>query len=99
MILKEAYLDASRWLDPISDYASSIPRYQPTGFLDGISPKRCERVLVCARVSLAAPVQERPNLTLPHLRAEVEAHTGVRLAHSHLSVLLQKGLPVATTPS
>jgi transposase len=43
------------------------------------------------REILAAPVQDRPNWILPRLRAEIEARTGVRLAQSHLSVLLRKG--------
>ena len=57
----------------------------------GPSPERGERVLACAREILAAPVQDRPNWTLPRLRAEIEARTGVRVAQSHLSVLLRKG--------
>ena len=57
----------------------------------GFSPERGERALACAREILAAPVQDRPNWTLPRLRAEIEARTGVRLAQSHLSVLLRKG--------
>ena len=57
----------------------------------GPSPERGARALACAREILAAPVQDRPNWTLPRLRAEIEARTGVRLAQSHLSVLLRKG--------
>jgi len=57
----------------------------------GPSPERGERALACAREILAVLVQDRPNWTLPRLRAEIEARTGVRLARSHLSVLLRKG--------
>ena len=66
----------------------------------GFSPERGERALACARGILAAPVQDRPNWTLPRLRAranrhgdfaEIEARTGVRVAQGHLSVLLRKG--------
>ena len=57
----------------------------------GPSSERGERALACAREILAAPVQDRPNWTLPRLRAEIEARTGVRVAQSHLSVLLRKG--------
>ena len=57
----------------------------------GPSPERGARALACAREILAAPVQNRPNWTLPRLRAEIEARTGVRMAQSHLSVLLRKG--------
>ena len=66
----------------------------------GPSPERGERARACAREILAAPVQDRPNWTLPRLRARanrhgdfagIEARTGVRVAQSHLSVLLRKG--------
>ena len=57
----------------------------------GPPPERGERALACARALLAEPVQDRPNWTLPRLRAEVEARTGVRLSSSHLSVLLRRG--------
>lgn len=58
----------------------------------GPAAERGERALACARELLAAPVEERTNWTLPRLRAEIEARTGVRLSQSHLSVLLrQKG--------
>ena len=57
----------------------------------GPLPERGERALACAREILAAPVQDRPNWTLPRLRAEIEARTGVRVAQSHLSVLLRRG--------
>ena len=57
----------------------------------GPAAERGERALACARELLAAPVQDRPNWTLPRLRAEIEARTGVRVAQSHLSVLLRKG--------
>jgi len=39
----------------------------------GPSPERGERALACARAILAAPVQDRPNWTLPRLRAETGA--------------------------
>ncbi len=57
----------------------------------GPPSERGERALACAREILTAPVQDRPNWTLPRLRAEIEARTGVRVAQSHLSVLLRKG--------
>ena len=58
----------------------------------GPADARGERALACARDLLATPVQDRPNWTLPRLRAEIEARTGVRLSQGHLSVLLrQKG--------
>lgn len=58
----------------------------------GPAAGRGERALACARELLAVPVQDRPNWTLPRLRAEIEARTGVRVSQGHLSVLLrQKG--------
>lgn len=56
----------------------------------GPSPERGERALACAREVLAAPVQDRTNWTLPRLRAEIEARTGVRISPSRLSVLLRE---------
>ena len=74
----------------------------------GPAAERGERALACARELLAAPVQDRPNWTLPRLRAranrrgdfaEIEARTGVRLSQSHLSVLLrQKGASAGAGP-
>ena len=65
----------------------------------GPSPERGARALACAREILATPVQDRPNWTLPRLRAEIEARTGVRLAQSHLSVLLRKGASAGGGPA
>jgi len=56
----------------------------------GPPPERGERALACARELLAAPVQDRTNWTLPRLRAEIEARTGVRISASRLSVLLRE---------
>lgn len=65
----------------------------------GPSPERGERALACARELLAEPVQDRPNWTLPRLRAEVEARTGLRVSASHLSVLLRKGASGGVGPA
>ena len=65
----------------------------------GPSPERGERALACARELLAVPVQDRPNWTLPRLRAEIEARTGARVAQSHLSVLLRKGVSAGDGPA
>ena len=64
----------------------------------GPSPERGERALACARELLAGPVQDRPNGTLPRLRAEIEARTGVRLSQPHLSVLLRRGASDGAAP-
>lgn len=65
----------------------------------GPSPERGERALACAREILAMPVQDRPNWTLPRLRTEVAARTGVRLSLSHLSVLLRRGASAGGGPA
>ena len=65
----------------------------------GPSSERGERALACAHELLAAPVQDRPNWTLPRLRAEIEARTGVRLSQSHLSVLLRRGASAGGDPA
>ena len=66
----------------------------------GPAADRGERALACARELLAIPVQDRPNWTLPRLRAEIEARTGVRLSQGHLSALLrQKGGSAGAAPA
>ncbi len=60
----------------------------------GPASERGERALACVRELLAMPVQDRTNWTLPRLRAEIEARTGVRLSQSHLSVLVRRGASV-----
>lgn len=65
----------------------------------GPSAGRGEQALACARELLAAPVEGRMNWTLPRLRAEIEARTGVRVSQSHLSVLLrEKGGSAGAVP-
>lgn len=39
---------------------------------------------------LEAPVADRPNWTIPRLRAEIEAHAGVQISRSQLSKALRK---------
>jgi transposase len=66
----------------------------------GPSPERGRRALARARGILAEPVQDRPNWTLPRLRAEVEARTGGRLlSPSHPSVLLRRGASAGGGPA
>ena len=66
----------------------------------GPAAERGERALRCARELLAGAVQDRPNWTLPRLRAEIEARTGVRVSQGHLSVLLrEKGASVGAAPA
>ena len=44
---------------------------------------------------LEAPVADRPNWTIPRLRAEIEAQAGVRISRSQLSKALRKKVPLA----
>jgi transposase len=39
---------------------------------------------------LEAPVADRPNWTIPRLRAEIDAREGVRISRSQLSKALRK---------
>jgi transposase len=39
---------------------------------------------------LEAPVADRPNWTIPRLRAEIEARAGVHISRSQLSKALRK---------
>ena len=48
---------------------------------------------------LAPDVAERANWTLPRLQDEIERRTGERIAKSRLSVVLKKGVRLATTPT
>ncbi|HEY4974951.1 MAG TPA: helix-turn-helix domain-containing protein [Steroidobacteraceae bacterium] len=43
---------------------------------------------------LEAPVADRPNWTIPRLRAEIEARAGVRISRSQLSKALRKKVPL-----
>ena len=56
----------------------------------GPSPEKGERALAVAAELLRLPVENRPNWTLPRLRAEIERKAGVRISKSRLSILLRK---------
>jgi transposase len=56
----------------------------------GPSPEKGERALAVAAELLRQPVENRPNWTLPRLRAEIERQAGVRISKSRLSILLRK---------
>jgi transposase len=64
----------------------------------GPPAERGARALACAHELLTEPVEGRVNWTLPRLRAEIEARTGVRLSQSHLSVLLRRGASAGAGP-
>ncbi len=56
----------------------------------GPAPVKSEAALRVAMPLLEAPVADRPNWTIPRLRAEIEAREGVRISRSQLSKALRK---------
>ncbi len=56
----------------------------------GPAPVKREAALRVAMPLLEAPVADRPNWTIPRLRAEIEARAGVRIGRSQLSKVLHK---------
>ena len=56
----------------------------------GRSPAKGEWAVAVAEELLAAPVEDRPNWTLPRLQDEIEKRTEVRISKSRLSVVLRK---------
>src|SRR4051812_1563876 len=56
----------------------------------GPAPAKSEAALRVAMPLLAEPVADRPNWTIPRLRAEIEAREGVRISRSQLSKALRK---------
>lgn len=56
----------------------------------GPAPVKSEAALRVALPLLAEPVADRPNWTIPRLRAEIEAREGVSISRSQLSKALRK---------
>jgi len=56
----------------------------------GRSPAKGDWAVAVAEEVLAAPVEDRPNWTLPRLQDEIEKRTEVRISKSRLSVVLRK---------
>jgi transposase len=62
----------------------------------GPSPVKSETALRVVAPLLEEPVTNRPNWTIARMRAEIEAHEGVRISRSQLSKALRKvPLPAA----
>jgi len=61
------------------------------------SPKSETALRVIAPV-LETPVADRPNWTIPRLRAEIEAREGVRISRSQLSKAMRKKSSVGGGP-
>ena len=56
----------------------------------GPSGERGLRALSIAAAILSEPVQDRPNWTIPRLRAEIERRGGPPISKSRLSILLRE---------
>ena len=56
----------------------------------GPPPVKSEAALRVVTPLLEAPVADRPNWTIPRLRAEIEAREGMRISRSQLSKALRK---------
>ena len=56
----------------------------------GRAPVKSEAALRVALPLLEQPVADRPNWTIPRLRAEIEAQTGVSISRAQLSKALRK---------
>lgn len=56
----------------------------------GPAPVKSEAALRVAMPLLNEPIADRPNWTIPRLRAEIEAREGVRISRSQLSKALRK---------
>ena len=61
----------------------------------GPAPVKSEAALRVVTPLLEAPVADRPNWTIPRLRAEIEAQAGVRISRSQLSRRCAKKVPLA----
>jgi transposase len=64
----------------------------------GPAPAKSEAALRVAMPLLAEPVADRPNWTIPRLRAEIEAREGVRISRSQLSKALRKKTSAGAAP-
>ena len=64
----------------------------------GPAPVKSETALRVIAPLLEAPVADRPNWTIPRLRAEIEAREGVRISRSQLSKAMRKKSSVGGGP-
>ena len=60
----------------------------------GPPPMKSETALRVVTPLLEEPVANRPNWTIPRMRAEIEARAGVRISRSQLSKALRKKVPL-----
>ena len=73
-----------------SDFAGGGVEALKASVAPGPAPVKSETALRVVTPLLDQPVANRRNWTIPRLRAEIEAHEGVRISRSQLSKALRK---------
>jgi transposase len=73
-----------------SDFAKAGVEALKASIAPGPAPVKSEAALRVVTPLLEAPVADRPNWTIPRMRAEIEAREGVRISRSQLSKALRK---------
>lgn len=73
-----------------SDFARGGVEALRASVAPGPAPVKSEAALRVAMPLLEQPVADRPNWTIPRMRAEIEAREGVRISRSQLSKALRK---------
>jgi transposase len=73
-----------------SDFARHGVDALTASIAPGPAPVKSETALCIVSPLLKEPVADRPNWTIPRLRAEIETRTGTRISRSQLSKLLRK---------
>ena len=78
-----------------SDFARHGVDALKASIAPGPAPVKSETALRIVSPLLEGPVADRPNWTIPRLRAEIETRTGTRISRSQLSKVLRKKVPLA----
>ena len=73
-----------------SDFARGGSEALKATIAPGPEPVKSSVALRVVTPLLEEPVADRPNWTIPRLRAEIEAREGVRISRSQLSKTLRK---------
>ena len=73
-----------------SDFAAGGVEALKASIAPGPPPVKSEAALRVVTPLLEEPVADRPNWTIPRLRAEIEAREGVHISRSQLSKALRK---------
>ena len=73
-----------------SDFARHGVDALKASIAPGPPPVKSETALRIVSPLLEEPVADRPNWTIPRLRAEIETRTGTRISRSQLSKVLRK---------